>query len=470
MGDRSLFKRCVLKTNGMLVVNWANRFANVSGVGVAVGCADDPSWLDGAAHLWEHIVCRRSNTYDDHQVNLMLERYFGGSDGMDINICTTWFYTFYGHFDLRRRAYLKDTFPLMATMVRDAVIEAHNNRESDVRLYDLKGLLVERGAVRNETALYRDDLGRRISDMLHYELYRINPVRRPGDADIAQLRKVTKIGRLKQWAAGHYVPEKMFAILGGPTQKDALELVAEAGLDQLKPYKGVASEYDGSDDMPQLTGVRDIVIDRAGIHQTHVGWAWPTESFLTEDGPALEVLARLMKMRMECSLREENTDIDAGVYHPAVAWYASKHHGLLEAWFSSVGGTSYIEQAEALVTDICGHLRSDTSTAFAEEVEAIRHNEMDTLDYEWLFDHGGLCERIATHISNGDRELIRLDSLRHRMAKVTPEDVRAVANKYLTTERYVRALIRPVFVPQDVHDRAAPEFQQYLKYLLRPAE
>lgn len=469
MGD-SLIKRCVLKNNGMLVVSWANRFANISGTGVAAGAADDPEWLDGADHLWEHFVCRRSTTYDDRQVNVMLERYFGGSDGPDINVVTSWDHTFYGHHDLRHRAYLKDTYPLMATMVRDAVIETHNNRQDDSRLYDLKGLLVERPAVRNETAMYRDDLPRRISDLLHQELYRTNPAKRPGDADISQLRRLTKVGRLKMWASGHYVPEKMFTILGGPTQQQALEMVARVELDQLKPYKAAQSLYDGSDDLPVLKGRRDITIDRPGIRQIHVGMAWPTESFTTSDAPAIEVLARVLKMRIEGALREENTNFDAGIYHPAVTWYRSRHHGLLEVWFATVGDEPYVEQAEALILGICQGLKTDPSQAFDDECNAVRLNIFDTIDYEFGFNHEGLCDRIIDHIGGGDRELLLLDSLRKRSYGVKPAHVRAMADKYLSSEGYVRAMIRPVFVPQELYERASPEIQSYLKHLLRPAE
>jgi predicted Zn-dependent peptidase len=464
-----LLKTCELKTNDMLVVYMPDTASQVSAVAALRGHADDPEWLDGAAHLAEHVLCRASNTYDDRQVNLLLEKLFGGSDGDDIRVYTTWTETVYGHDQLYTRAMMKEAFLLMASLVRDGVLECHNMRG---RLYDLKGLLVERAAVHNETRMYRDDAPRRISDHLYRLLYRDNPVRRPGDADIAQMRKLTKVGRLKQWMAGQYVPANLAVFLLGLGETEALQWVAETGLDQLKGnYVATPPADSHGDSFPQLDGIRETIVPRAGISQTHVGLAWPTSPLLAPDQCALEVLTRIVKSRTEGMLREENTDIDAGVYHPAAIWYSTRLHGMLEIWFSTVGNETYVEFAQASVLAMLRGLKDDTSTAFSDEVGAISFNLQAACMMERKLLPGVLLERAVTHAANGDRDLVKLEARPALLAAVTPAMVREAAGRYLDPDRFVRAVIRPVFVSPDDYDRAPEDIREkYLKHLLRPAE
>lgn len=443
MDLRESIKIAELKNNGMLVISRANSSHSVSGVGVTRGTVNDPPWLEGAAHLAEHMVCRRSHTYSDRQVTLMMERLFGGTNDSDIKVFTTWTNTFYGHDDLLRRADMREAFMLMASLVHDAVIEVHNTHRSDGRLYSLNELLVERSAVHNETQRYMDNLERQVTVALHELVYRSNPVRRDGCANLDQLRKLTKMGRLRQWMSEHYAPANMVAIFMGPKQAEALELVARAELDQLKDYRSSAQVDACGDSLPQLSGIVERVVWRPGIHQTHVGLGWPTQSFTSQESPALNVLVRVLKLRVEELLREKNTRFDAGVYHPMATWYATAYHGLMELWFATVGDGNYVTVAEGMVLDMIRHLRDDTGMALAEEVAAIKAHLYSSFEYEQRFNAGGFCERILEHVSNGDRELALLSSYKRRLLAVTPEKIRALAGEYLSTENFARVVIHP---------------------------
>ncbi len=461
-----------LKSNGIPVINWPNRLLNTAAIIVKRGTFHDPIRLEGAHHAIEHLVCGKSATYSSEDLVLKMERLFGGTDGPDIKVFTVEMYTSYGFRDMPDRRAFREAFTVNAVILRDGIIECHNMHRDDGRQFDLGSLLTERAAIHNEVKHRRDYLPIAVAEELSRLMWQgtTNPARLAGTGNIKQLRKLVKPTTLKSIAADGYVPSEMAIIGIGPTQSDLLELCAATELDQLKPYKASKPLYDGSDTEPHFKTIVTNEAPRPGINQTHVILGWPTPTFMSTDGPALEVLARILKMRSEMYLRDMNTEFDGGVYHPSSSWSATKWHGVLDVWFATAGDAACAEWCTEQVLGICSQLKDDHSSALDHQVEAVRLNMTSSLAQEWKWFPDLICERISDHYANGDGTLEHLVWYEDTVSKVAPADIRRVASEYLMTQRFARATVHPLYVPSDIVERATEESAPYLRALLKPAD
>ncbi|HXV27015.1 MAG TPA: insulinase family protein [Candidatus Paceibacterota bacterium] len=444
--------------NGLEAVNITNRTLNTSLIGFTVGTRDDPEWLDGAAHLTEHIICRgapvrlaerfaaqeknRRKPVTDEEVNRVLRRYLGGSHGPGINIFTMHSHTGYGHADLLRRKYMETVFGTFAQVIRDGMY-ALRRMDHDKTVLDLHGFRIEKPAVDNETGLNNDDPFLIATKAGMRLLYRTNPARRFGDSEPAQLATV-KLGRLKGWAQGHYVPGKMRIVMLGPDPLETEKMIRDAELDQLPAWEPAPrAVVDPGDIVPELTGVREQVIERPGLGMTHVLLLWPTEPFLTPDACALDVLGEVMDGRTEDIVREGNILLPGGVYHPEPGWDATSTHGTFSLWFATRGGRAHADELTGRVLADLKRLPDDDSLAFRRHVQDCRDYLLDAFLENYRYNPGELSELILSYIANGDEELERFQGYRSRLKAVTPEDVRGAARKYLTPDRFVRVVVQP---------------------------
>jgi predicted Zn-dependent peptidase len=431
--------------NGVEVWNLANQNLSASAIGFMVGCRNDPEWLDGAAHLTEHCLIREGCALTSRQVNRVMNRHLGGSNGDGMNVYTLHSHTAYGHQDLLRRKYLYEVFGTFAQIIRDGMYDLRRIKARDCRVLTTNAFNTERAAVANETA-ENDDFAPFIALKAALRLlYRTNPARRWGDSDLPQLSRV-KLGRLKQWAQGYYVPRNMRVVLVGPTRDEAIRMVREAELDAIDPqgeWTATDWDYDRSDRVPVLENIRSQVIEYPGIKMRYAALLWPTETYGHKHSSALQVLARVLKDRIEDELRENNTDPSAGVYHPEVSWEAASSHGYLQVSFATIGTEAYAEQAVAKVLQVIDRLKSDTSEALEEDCFDRRNNLVDDFLEDYRFAPGRLSDRALQAFANGDPRLDKLKEYHHKVRAVTPDHVRQVATIYLPTDKYVRVLVRP---------------------------
>lgn len=461
-----------LDANGIPIINWPSRLLNTASVNVRRGTMHDPVHLEGAHHGIEHVVCSRSDTYTSEELVLLMERLFGGTNGPDIKIYTAEMYTAFGFRDMPDRKTFREAFTVMATLLRDSIRECHNTHRGDGRQFDLGTLLTERAAIHNEVKERREDIPLSVEEELLKLIWRgtTNPARFIGTGNIRQFRKLDRPTVLKHIAAGSYVPSEMFIVGIGPSQQDLLGLCARTELDTLKQYKASPVLYDGSDTEPHFKSVVTHETSRPGIEKTHVAIGWPTDTFMTKDGPALEVLARILKMRTEMRLRDQNNEFDAGVYHPSASWEATKWHGILVIWFSTAGDAVYAEWGTEQLLAICSQLKDEYSTVLDAQIDAVRTNIASVLAQEWKWFPDLIAERIADYYANGDNTLEHLIWYEDAVAKVTAADIRRVANKYLTTDRFARVTVHPLYVSPEIVERATEESKPYLTALLKSSD
>src|SRR3989344_9611131 len=272
--------------NGIHLYSMANSNLNLSAIGFRSGSIHAPPGLSVMNHLVEHIVCRRGTNYTEREAERIMNRYMGGTHGVDINIRCDRSSVLFGHGDLRRREYMWKCFDMNADLVKSAMLDACG---LGPRVLSHKGLKVEKAAIHNEYRLRGTDIAEEhIYDLLHWQMYERNPARRRIDCGLNDLKGI-KLDQVRQFIRDRYTTKTMFVILIGPKNNEAVEKVRECFGD-LPKRSPVPLDYDHSDDLPVLDGIRSFELIRPGIRQSHVAIAFPTGKYLSKDSVALDVL------------------------------------------------------------------------------------------------------------------------------------------------------------------------------------
>jgi predicted Zn-dependent peptidase len=446
--------------HGITLYSMAHSMLNISAVGFRSGSIHDPPGQSGINHLVEHLVCRRSVNYTERDAVRIMNRYMGGTHGSDINVRCDRSSVLYGHGDLRKRDYMWKCFDLYANMVKDVIFDAYG---IGPKILDQKGLKVEKAAVHNE---YRhrgtDVAGDHLYDLVHWNLYKRNPARRRIDCSRGDLSNI-KMEQVKKFIRDRYTTDNMFVILIGPKNHEAVEKVREYFGD-IPRRKSELPGYDSSDNFPILDGIKSFEIVRPGIRQHHVAIAFPVGNYLSNDVEALDVLTAIWESRIEDRLREENLDFNKGIYHPETFFPRTFAHGMVMGFFPTIGDKDYTERAISIAVEEWEKLKSDNSMELIEDCEDRKGFLADAYDQMPSSNPLYLCEAIAEATCNGDINLKKFLSYRQRLSRVTPKRLREVAEKYITTpDRYIRVVIKPLTVPQEIIDRAPDEAKSYLE-------
>lgn len=417
--------------NGMMLyyLPTEDTTSNVSGVGFRAGSIYDPSHKKGLAHAVEHARCRITRKcLDPYDLELGLRRHLGRPDTGSYNIRTDHTSVFYGHDNLITRKGMYTVFGTMASF-------AHPRHA----ILDPKGMhLVELPAVRNEYYQTGTDVAPAVVDELLYRaLYTTNPVHWRVDGELERVRSFTTEDA-QRFVRRYYVPKNGFVIMLGPKPSLVKELAAQYFGDWNSPTSTPCLDYDHADDIPKLSGIRNIYEYR-DIHQYHLGMAWPTETYNSPDAEAIDVLAYILDTRA-WKVREGNTDPDAGAYRAPVDAERTMVHGMITFWCPTVS-KKYVGELERVLLEAITSLREKLPTRAEFDVAVANL----TNDYKVAFktSPGILAEMIIGATTNGDPELKGIREFRQRLRRVTRHKVRDMANKYLDPRAYVRAIVGP---------------------------
>jgi len=445
--------------NGIHLYSMANRLLNLSAIGYRRGSIHDPVGLSGMNHLVEHMTCRKGTKHTEREVERIMNRFMGGTHGPEINVRCDRTSVLYGHDDMRRREYMWKCFEMNADLVKSAMLDAYG---IGPRVLSVKGLKTEKAAIHNEYRLRGTDVVEgHVFDLVHWHMYKVNPARRRVDCVLKDLHEIN-IEQVRQFIRDGCTTENMFVIFIGPKNNEAVEKVREYFGD-LPKRSPVPLAYNHSDDFPKLDRVHSFELVRTGIRQHHVAIAFPAGPYLSKDSEALDVLTAIWEYRIERRLREGNTRFNKGIYHPESFFPRTLTHGMVGAWFATVGDSEYVEQAIAIAVEECEKLKVDESMLFNEDCEDRREYLRDAYEQLFLWYPLNLCEAITEATCNEDLKLKHFLSYPKRLSLITPKRLRGVARKYFTTpDCFVRVVVKPLIVPQDVIDRASDEVRPYL--------
>ena len=402
----------------------------LGGYGVNVGSVYDPRGdpvtgkpsRRGLAHAVEHIAARESKKYSVLDVDRVIHSVLGGLSACNIAVNLTG--TSFATTMLASKKHLTVALNMFRSLLKDRIITSF-------------GKSVELAAIHQEhwlTGSSYDDL---IASFFYETAYDINPARNPVDGYVDEFKQIT-LADVRAFIRRYYVPRNMFFLTIGPKADEAKEM-GERYLGDWPKGSMPTIDYNHSDDFIKLTTMRSNEKPTEGVRQHLIAIGFRTETYLSPDGPALDMLAEILRFRLLVRLREANTDFNKGAYRTPVVTDRSFIHGLIYTWMATLSA-EYAKYCEDIIIEEFNRVREELVSK--EDFEAFRQ----TAIFPYLLAFRGypdnLSDLIMDAAGNGDRDMSHLNSFKQRFAKVTRRKLRDVANKYFTQD-YIRAIIRP---------------------------
>lgn len=402
--------------NGLRVVVCKSDSAPVVAlqVWVGVGSADETLAQGGLAHVHEHMLFK--GTLENGPVRGGAVRRGVGEiaaeierSGGEINAWTSYDQTVY-HVVLAKQFFDTGLDVLADAIQRSAFDKDELSRELEVILEEIK---------RSE-----DQPGSRASRALFETAFTAHPYRRPVIGYSEVVRNFTRDDVLAFFDA-HYRADRMTVVAVGDVEPEAcVQKIAAAFRDcprgaRALPPRGVEPEQHG-------IRARGLVDD---VEESHLALGFAGPRLLDEDMPAVDVLAVLLGQG-ESSRLVSRVKRDQQLVNETYCYaYTPKDPGLIV-----VGSSLHHEKLDAALAALGQEVVKVTETR-------PRHTEVDKakamLASEAVYQREtveGLARRLGTWtLLTGEPGYEA--RYQERVAAVTPDDVRRVAEKYLAPQR-----------------------------------
>ncbi len=399
-------------------------------VWVRVGSADETEDEAGLAHVHEHMLFKGTERRAVGAIAAEIE-----AAGGDINAWTSFDQTVY-HVTMASR-----DFDTGLDILADAV--QHSS-------FDAEELAKELEVVLEEVRRGNDMPSRVVSQNLFANAFKAHPYRRPVIGYVDTVKSFTRekiLGFYKRW----YQPQNMCLVVVGDV--DGKKVIDRAGELFSTNGDGAAATRQPRESEPAQSGLR-VVRATKDVQETHLNVAWHGPAIRHEDTPALDVLTILLGSGESSRLyrrvkRDQQLVNDCYAYaytpqDPGLVMLGANIHGDgVEAAFSAM-----LKEAFAL--------RQEPPTA--AEV-----NKAKTILLADAVYQKETVQGIARKI--GFFELVAGDpgfeeTYYAGVRKVTADDVRAVAERYLTPDGMTVSVLLPESNPDAMSEETVASLVQ----------
>lgn len=386
-----------------------------------VGSKDEKTGLTGIAHLFEHMMFKGTKKYSGDQFDLLLQ-----SNGATNNAFTTQDYTGY---------YIN---------APSSKLELLLDIESD----RMQNLVIDKGALDSEREVVKEERRYRLDDNpmgllwqgIFATVFRKHPYKNEVIGTMEDLGRVTP-EIAQDFHRVYYSPTNAVLVLAGDFEiAKAKELV--------KKYYGAIPKQDVPRVVhaaePNQTAPRSLFIKRdVGAWTMAINYAVPKAG--TDEAYALDLLSAVMgrgqssrmyrrlvyKEQLATNASTSNNSLqDAGLFQIFISLKPGGKRGEAQKRFIEAQQSAYAEMwrpRNLLITQV--------------ELEKAR-NQLIVSQVESLKTLHGKAESLATNeILFGDYSRVFSDL--DRYMKVTPEQIRNAAKKYLSPERSSLVVVRP---------------------------
>ncbi len=369
------------------------------GVWVGIGSRDETLPEHGASHFLEHLLFKGTRRRDAMEISSVMD-----AVGGELNAFTAKEYTCY-------HARVLDTDLALAVDVVSDLVTSALVASADVES--------ERGVIIEEISMHDDDPGDVVHDAFAEALYGDHPLGRPVIGTVDSIQTLTA-DAIAGYYHAQYTPDNMVVSVAGNVEHElVVQLVAQAfGL--AAPGEPVPLRPWGPP--PALTGA--VVEDRP-TEQAHLVLGMHG---VARDDPrryALSVLSNALGGGMSSRLFQEVREKRGLAY--SVYSYSSHHHDT--GMFGIYAGCSPSRVDEVL--GLCREeLASVADKGVTDEEISRAQGQMRGSLVLGLEDTGSQMSRIGkAELVNG--EVLPVEAILERIAAVTPDDVRAVADDVL---------------------------------------
>lgn len=398
--------------NGIPVIVEQHRGSDVAAVQlwVRAGGRDETATELGLAHYLEHMLFKGT----PNRPGGVIEREVEGSGG-GMNASTSWDSTVY-----------RVVLPAEKTAeALDILSDIAVNANLDAATLDAEKQVVLEEIRRNE-----DSPRRALIERLYAEAFAAHPYGRPVSGTPELIRALTR-ETLVSFYRRHYGPESFAVVVVGPVQPEGVFARARETFGRL-PRTGAVRLPPPPAPAPRAARVD---IERPGA-AAYVGLAWQAPRLDHAEMPAVALMAAILgggrSSRLVQSLRERRAVVSA---------IDADYSALQGAGLLTIVAQTEPDRVTEAESEIVGEIRRvrDGGVTDAERRRALTAAEAQReFSIERAEGRARALGRAET-IWRLEDELLYVDRLR----SVTPNEIRAVARRYLDPERYVRVALVP---------------------------
>ncbi len=423
--ETPLAAKKIILLNGLTVITLENHAAPVTSVQVWVKTGsiyESHQMGAGLSHILEHMLFKGTKKRGVADIARQVEAHGGY-----INAYTSWDRTVY-YIDLPSDGG-KDGTTQGTEMAIDILADAMMDSTLPTEEY-----LREQKVILREMAMGRDDPDHQAHDLFFSTVYLEHPARHPviGYEEVYRtLKRDDVIAYYKE----RYIPNNLiFVVVGDINATKVCEQITKLlGSWQRKALSLIYTP----EEPPQITKRVAVDESRTATQQTRIHIGYPTCDFRHPNAAPLEILAMIagngLSSRLYQNLREKKHlvhEIDAYSYTPT--W-----RGVL-----AINAITDPNKAEAARDAILAELgefktKSVSSSELSKALKIARSNHLSSRKTM-----SGLAGELASNeLLTGD--LTFSDKYLSNLEKVTPEDIRRVANTYLIPEALNVAILYP---------------------------
>jgi len=379
------------------------------------GSLNEPLGKSGLSHLLEHMMFKGTEQYGPSELSMIIQRN-GGTD----NAYTTKDYTVY--------------FELMPSDKIFLPIGLEADRMKNLTLKD-GDVISERNVVMEERRLrYEDDPQNALYEEVVAAAYKSHPYQRPVIGWMSDLNSIEK-NDLLQYYKQHYAPNNAFIIVVGDVRPDEILKRIQEAFGDLEAAPESKPHRFGE---PEQRGERRINLKREA-ELPYLLMAYHVPSFPHRDSFALDVLNLILSGGKSTRLYQ------ALIYEKKIALSASaSYHGFYrDPFLFFVSATAApgkdIKDVETLLNGEIERIRKEMPSEY--EVQKAKNQ----IESSFIFDQDSIFMQAMEY---GIFEMIgswkNIDTYLEGIRNVTPQDVTAVAEKYLGVENRTVGILIPI--------------------------
>jgi zinc protease len=423
--------------NGLTLLVSEQHHAGVASVQAwcQTGSIHEQEWLAGGlTHLLEHMLFKGTTRRTAVEISEEIHR-----GGGYVNAYTSFDRTVFW-VDCPK-AVVGTALDVLADMLFGSLIEPGDlEREMDV--------------IRREFEMGYDDPDRMLSHLTFATAYQVHPCRTP----VIGLRRIFDRIRhddVLRYYRRRYVPDNVFIVVAGDVDVETVQRQVEASFGQVAPAP--VAPIVVPEEPPQLGCRRE-----SRIFDSQLGYfslAWHIPGVAHEDMPALDILAILLGGGASSLLYDELRE-KSGIVHSIGAYaFTPGFPGLL-----TVSGTCPVENVNRLEGATLEQLAAWRKGPLAIEQLAKAQRIMRVGAWEQLETVKGIASNIGLNW-HYTRNLYFNRRYLERIQAVSPDEVRAVFDRYLCEDNLTVATLRPKSSLGSPRARAATEKKPEVRIL-----
>ncbi len=386
-----------------------------------VGAADEPRGKSGIAHFLEHLMFKSTEKIPSGEFSKIVSR-LGGQD----NAFTTQDATAY----FQRVA--KEQLPKMMELEADRMV--------NLRLTD-KEVLTERDVILEERRSRIENSPSAIfGEQMDAVLYQNHPYRIPvigWEHEIAQLSREDALGFYKHY----YAPNNAILVVAGDVTADEVKALAQNTYGKLAPVEGITNNRFRPAEPPVRAPRRLTLEDpRAGQPSLHRYYVVPSYRTAEKgDAEALDVLVKLLADGATSRFYKKVV-VEERIASSASGYYESGGLDSGKVTFYAIAqDKADLPRIEAMLDDLI----ADITKNGVSESELKRAKSAYIADYIYESDsQSTLARRYGWGLATG-LTIEAMESWPDRIRKVTSEDVKRVAAKFLDMRASVTGMLLP---------------------------